>query len=43
MYEIIISRIAEKQLASFPKHVANNITAKIDLLSLTPRPVGSKN
>jgi mRNA interferase RelE/StbE len=42
MYQVIISRIAEKQLASFPKLIANNITAKIDSLSITPRPVGSK-
>ena len=42
MYLIIISRVAEKQLATFPKHIANNITAKIDSLSQDPRPVGCK-
>ncbi len=41
MYQIKISRIAEKQLATFPKHVANSIVAKIDALSTNPRPSGS--
>jgi mRNA interferase RelE/StbE len=42
MYRIIISRIAEKQLAALPRQVANAITAKIDALSLEPRPIGCK-
>jgi len=42
MYQVIISRIAEKQLASFPKQVANNITARIDALATNPRPHGSE-
>ncbi len=42
MYQLIISRIAEKQLASFPKQIANNITAKIDSLIIDPRPAGCK-
>ena len=42
MYKIIISRIAEKQLESFPKHIANAITAKIDSLAMDPYPSGCK-
>jgi mRNA interferase RelE/StbE len=41
MYQVVISRIAEKQLATFPKHVANSIVAKIDSLSTNPHPPGS--
>ena len=42
MYQLYISRIAEKQIASFPKHIANNIREKIDLLASEPRPFGCK-
>ncbi len=42
MYVIVISRIAEKQIATFPRHIANNIIAKIDALNNAPRPHGSK-
>ena len=42
MYTIFISNIAEKQLSSFPRQIANNISAKIDALSAEPRPAGCK-
>ncbi len=42
MYVIVISRIAEKQIATFPRHVANSVVAKIDALKDNPRPHGSK-
>lgn len=42
MYQVIISRIAEKQIESLPKHIANNVVAKIDTLALNPRPHGCK-
>jgi len=41
MYQIVISRIAEKQIESFPKQVANAITAEIDTLATNPHPPGS--
>ena len=41
MYQVIISRIAEKQIESLPKHVANTITSKIDALATDPYPSGS--
>ncbi len=41
MYQVIISRTAEKQLESFPKQIANTITAKIDALATNPHPHGS--
>lgn len=41
MYHLVISRVAEKQLATFPKHIANNIVAKIDALATDPYPPGS--
>jgi mRNA interferase RelE/StbE len=42
MHTIIISRAAEKQLSQLPRHIANAITRKIDLLAEIPRPDGCK-
>jgi mRNA-degrading endonuclease RelE of RelBE toxin-antitoxin system len=41
MYQVVISRVAEKQIATFPKHVANSIVAKIDALAANPNASGS--
>ncbi|MES2702706.1 MAG: type II toxin-antitoxin system RelE/ParE family toxin [Bacteroidota bacterium] len=38
-YRIIISKAAEKQIASLPKPIANAIVQKINLLANDPRPV----
>ena len=42
MYQVIISRTAEKQLESLPKYIANTITQKIEALGGAPRPPGCK-
>jgi len=43
MYQVIISRVAEKQLEHIPKQFANAITLNIELLKFAPRPKDAKS
>jgi mRNA interferase RelE/StbE len=42
MYQVVVSKSAEKELASLPKSIIEKIIAVLILLEENPRPVGCK-
>lgn len=42
MYQVVVAKSAEKELASLPKSIIGKIISVLLLLESNPRPVGSK-
>ena len=42
MYEVVVSKSAEKKLASLPKNIIEKIVPVLILLEENPRPIGCK-
>lgn len=42
MYQVVVAKSAEKELASLPKSIIGKIISVLLLLENNPRPVGSK-
>lgn len=42
MYKVVVSKTAERELASLPKNIIEKIVAVLILLEENPRPIGCK-